>query len=280
VSEKLLVAEAWEAEPEKVMGAGNKTLEMAIAQQLMEYRNLFDPEPQREILRIVTGSITDDPALAMQLVPEQPHVSDSVHDAQLAAGTLMQGLPVAIKSGVNRIEYVETLLGSMALVVKKAEARGGVDNPDELVGLENLAQHIGQNIGLIAQDKKEKERVKHYVQQLAQLMQKVQEFTQALQKKQQEKQQQGQQMDPQTMAKIQAILITAKAKADNATKSHAARTAQKQLTWEMEERRKQQQHQLEMQNRMQEHQVDLASKDLETAAEIRHNRMRALDSDE
>ena len=37
VPEKLMAGECWEVEPERIMGAGNKTMEMAIAQQLMEW---------------------------------------------------------------------------------------------------------------------------------------------------------------------------------------------------------------------------------------------------
>src|SRR5512139_2331294 len=51
VPEKILIPEAWEIEHERVMGGGNKTMEMTIAQWLMEQRAAFDPEPQRKILR-------------------------------------------------------------------------------------------------------------------------------------------------------------------------------------------------------------------------------------
>ena len=40
VPQNMLVPEAWEIEPERVMGAGNKTLEMVIAEQLMALLNM------------------------------------------------------------------------------------------------------------------------------------------------------------------------------------------------------------------------------------------------
>jgi hypothetical protein len=49
----------------------------------------------------------------------------------------------------------------------------------------------------------------------------------------------GQQQDPQVQAKLAGAVITAKAKGEIAKQSHAARTAQKQVAFEMEERRKQ-----------------------------------------
>ena len=49
------------------------------------------------------------------------------------------------------------------------------------------------------------------------------------------------------MAKIQSQLIIAKAKAENTKLSHAERTAQRQIAFELEEKRKQLAFQLEMQ---------------------------------
>ena len=82
IPEKYLIPEAWEINHVQVLGAGNKTMEMAIAEQLMQFRPMYDPEPQREILRSVTLAITDSPELAQRLVPEQPQVSDSIHDTE------------------------------------------------------------------------------------------------------------------------------------------------------------------------------------------------------
>src|SRR6185436_11879836 len=72
IPEDVLDPDCWELEPDKTMGAGNKTLEMAIADKLMSVRNLFDPEPQRDILRDYTLAVTDDPGRTERLVPEQP----------------------------------------------------------------------------------------------------------------------------------------------------------------------------------------------------------------
>lgn len=247
VPQNIMTDEAWELEPEKVMGAGNKTLELAIAQQLMEYRNLYDPEPQRHILRDVTLAITDDPGRADLLVPDQPiAVTDSVHDAQLAAGSLMLGLPVAIKTGMNHIEYVESLLTSMAIIVGNIQKSGNVGTPDQLRGLQNMAQHIAAHIGIIAQDKNEKDRVKQYGDQLGKLMNLVKAFAQRLAEQTQKQNGQGDQMDPKDVAKIMAIKSTAETKKQNTRESHAQRTAQRQLQFEQQMRQDAQRHQLEM----------------------------------
>ena len=114
VPEKLLVAEVWDIEPERVMGAGNKTLEMAIAQQMMEWKGAFGPAAQQRILRLATLSISDDPALTNELVPDAPDqaVSKSKEAAMLAVGTLMAGARVQFAEDQNRIELIDTLLRS------------------------------------------------------------------------------------------------------------------------------------------------------------------------
>lgn len=262
VPASLLTPEAWEIEPERVMGAGNKTLEMAISQQLMQYRNLYDPEPQRQILRDVTLAITDDAARAAALVPDQPvTVTNSVHDAQLAAGTLMQGLPVAIKTGMNHIEYVDTLLASMAIIISKIQKSGGVGTMDQLSGLGNINAHIGQHIAIIAQDPEEKQRVKIYGDQLGKMMNLVKAFAQRLQE-QMQKSNGGARVDPEMQVKIQAQERMAQIKADSTAKSHAQRTAQRQVQFEMEEKRKQLTHEQDLKIQAQEAALKVASEQL------------------
>lgn len=264
VPERMLNPSQWEIEPERVMGAGNKTLEMAIAQQLMEYRNLYDPEAQRQILRDVTLAITDDPARAHLLVSEQPKISDSVHDAQLAAGSLMQGLPVATRSGINQTEYVETLLASMAFVLQGTQATQ-MAPVEKIVGLQNLAQHISQHIQLVAQDKNEKSRVKVYGDQLGKMMNLVKALAQRA------AEQQGQGAggpDPETIAKIENDKLLAQSKMENTTTAHAQRTAQRQLQFEQQMKQDAEKHQMEIETLKLEHQAELEKIAIETRQAI------------
>lgn len=281
VPDDLMNPAAWEAEPERVMGAGNKTLEMTIAGQLMEWRDKFDPEPQQKILRDAVLSITDDPARAEELVPRDPaKVTDSVHDAQLAAGTLMLGLPVGLKTGLNHIEYVETLLVSLSMVIRKAKVKGNMATPDELVGMQNLANHIAEHIGIIAQDENEKARVKKYGDQLGNLMNEMKGFAQRLDQQMKEQQQQGNgQMDPKDQAKIQASIMTAQAKAQNTRESHAQRTAQRQIQFEQKMKQDAETHSMEMVKEAQRIKLDAEAKDIETAANVRRNKLKSTSSE-
>jgi len=277
VPEKLLVPEAWELEPERVMGSGNKTMEMAIAQQLMEWRPLYDPQSQREILRISTLSATDDPGLTKSLVPEEPDkLTDSKQKAMVAMGSLMLGLPVKFGVTDNRVEVTEVLLAEMAIIVGRINKRGGVAKPEELVGLQTVGQTISEQLQIISQDKGNQERVRKYSDALGQIMNLVKAFAQRLQQQMQAAAAQNGNGAPDAadMAKVKAIEMQAAVKANNSSESHAQRTSQRQVQWEMEEKRKQEQHQLEMANEAQLTQAEIAAQDVKTAAEIRRERAK------
>jgi hypothetical protein len=309
VPSKLLMAEAWDLEPERVMGAGNKTIEMQTAATLMEWRDKFDPDGQRKVLRNSVTALTDDAALAEDLVPDAPEVSSSIHDAQLAAGPLLQGLPMALKQGVNHQEYALALIGALNFMIQKVMKKGGVPTMEELSGMQNLA---GQTIDgkplpgngasahlvVLAADKMARSQAKQLAQKLSKSMNEVRAMAQRLQEMQQKQQQAAAQqngggggMDPKDAAKIQATLATGKAKIELAKQSHAQKTAQRQITFEQKQKQDAQKHGLEVQQGarehqlgvrqgMMEHQAAIAGQDLETAANIRRNNLTSLAEEE
>ena len=268
VPEEVLDVACWNIEPERVMGAGNKTLEVTIAEKLMGVLPRLDPEPQREVTRDYVTALTDDSALALRLVPETPvRVTDSVHDAQLAAGTLMMGFRVDVKTGINHIEYVETLLHEMAVKMQQIEQRGAMATQEEIIGLQNMAQNIGEHIQIIAQDENEKGRVKNYGDTLGKLGNVLKGYMQRLQEQQQQAaQQQG--GDPELQAKLQAKIIEAQAKAANTRESHAQRTAQRQTQFEMEQERKAQEFEIEQERRANEHAMQMEQQSREHQLEM------------
>lgn len=265
VPEEMMVAEAWEIEPERVLGAGNKTLEMAIAEQLMQYRNLYDPDPQRQILRDVTFAITNDPGRTDLLVPDEPEkVTDSVHDAELASAALMIGLPVQLKTGMNHIEYVETMMRNLAMVIAKAQKSGGMATMDQIAGMQNMATNIAQHIERVKEDPNEKERVTGWEKNMSKMMNFVKAFAQRLAEQQKQAQQQGQGIDPKDQAKVKGMLMIADAKAKNARESHAQKTAQRQIQFEMEQQRAEQEKASEQGANHQERIMDVQAEHAKT----------------
>ena len=268
--EEILESECWDIQPNRVIGGGNKTLQVAIADKLMGISNRLDPQAQQEVNRMFIAINSDDWDLAERLVPEQKKISDATHDAQLATATLLDGLPLAIKEGINHIDYVEALLANMAFVIQKIEAKGGMATQDQITGLQNMAQHITQHIQIIAQDKGEKERVKKYEDALGGFMNRVKAYQQRLMQAQQKQAQQNGKggPDPEAMAKIQSQSMLAKNKMNLARESHAQKAAQKQLTFEQQMKQDAEKHHLEM-----------ATDAVRTAHEISVNRLKSM-SDE
>ena len=223
----------WDIQPTQVMGSGNKTMEMTIAEQLLQMRQLYDPDAQREILREVTFSVTSDASKAERWVPDQPlKVTDSVHDAQLAMAALMMGIHVDLKTGMNHQEYVRTMLQNLQALIQKDQQGGGTSTPDHIQGFQAVAQNIEQHLQILSQDPNEKQFVAEAQKALAKLMNFVRAFAQRLQEAQQKAQQQGQGLPPEAQAKIQATQAQTAAKIKNTRESHAQKTAQKQIAFE------------------------------------------------
>ncbi len=281
VPEKYIDPSAWDLEPERVMGSGNKTLELATAETLMQWRPLYAPQAQQEILRVATLAVTDDPSLSKALVPEDRNpVTDSKNDAMVAMGTLMLGLPVQFTDRANRIEITETLLAETAMLMQRMLGRPDkMAGPDEINGLQNTINTIKEQINWISQDKNEKERAKQYQNDVSLLENELKGFVQRLEaamKAAQEEQASGNgQMKPEDAAKIQAIQVQAEVKAENQKSSHSQRTAERQVSFENKERQQREKHQMEMQERQANLAADVATKDIETAATIRRDNAKA-----
>ena len=59
---------AWNIDPERVMGAGNKTVQMAIVQYLNSIRQNLGPDAQRRVAHDGILIMTEDAAMAEDLV--------------------------------------------------------------------------------------------------------------------------------------------------------------------------------------------------------------------
>ena len=267
VPEEVLGSDCWLVQPNRVIGSGNQTLQTAMADKLMGVYDRLPPESQQKALRIYLAVNTQDYALANDMVPEAPHISDSVSFAQTAIGTIMEGAQVAVKPGLNIIEIIETWLHGLASIMGPIEQQGGTTDQKQLVGLQNFVQHIQQAIQQLAQDKTQKQRVKVYNDDLANLADLIKAYAQRLAEQQQQQQSQnGQQMDPKDQAKIQATMVMAQTKSQIQQQTAAKKQAQKDIAFSTKLRQDKQRHL-----------VDIAAKDLETAGNIRRNRMSSMD---
>lgn len=267
----VLDIERWSVIPERVLGAGNKTIEMLEAQQLMAVRPMLDPDGQRIVVHKFVLANSDDPRLADQLMPlDKPLLpSDSVVEAQQAAGVLLMGLPVGMRSGVNRQEYIGALMQSLQIAVQKVQQRGGVpQSPDELQGLQNLAQHVAQNLQLFAQDTQQKPLVRQMEGMLTKINNMIRGFAQRFQKAMQERAQQNGGMDPAELQELQSKERADQQKLRAKEEASGQRLRQKETQFASEEQRKN----IELRNRLaREHaefRLDQSLKDADKALEV------------
>lgn len=265
IPDEVMDFECWEVEPEKTLGAGNKILQIAQSDKLMTARPAYDPDAQREILHIFTEVNTDDPQLANRLVPlKKPEINDAIMEAQWASGALMQGLPVAIKQGINHIDYVEALLVAMQAVIGRIEESGGMATAQEILGLQNVASHLQQHMQIIAQDESQQQRVKQYGDALGKMMNMVKAYGQRLQE-QMQKQAEASQVDPAAMAKVQAE----QAKLGMEQAAHAQEMIQKQQEFIADQSRRNAEFQQRMEQELIKSQTDILLKQEETAAKVK-----------
>jgi hypothetical protein len=281
IPDEMLVAEAWEVEHERTVGGGSKQLEMTITQQLMEWRPLLNPEAQTKVLRDSILAITDDPARAEELVPDDPHISDSIHDTELVFTSLMAGTQVQPKPQTNPEEASATIIRLMAMKIGEIMQSGGVATGEQIRGLDMCSKYAADFIKRIEEDEKSKQLAKKLNDALTKLNNEIRAFTQRLaqmQKKQAQEaaKQNGQGGDPQGMAKIQASLMLAKVKADNSKQSHAQKTAQRQITWEHQIQQQRDKHALNLQEEAQRHAAEIGREQITTAHEVHLARMRSL----
>jgi hypothetical protein len=234
-------------------------LEIAIAEKLMAVRAAHGARAQQRINTIYDAAITGDYALAEDLNPEMPEISKTVHDTQIAFGSMMAGSEIEPEEGLNPIEVIETMLKKIQGHIQIIMQMGGVGSPMDIIGFGFAEKYTNYFIMQLAQDKQQKARVKEYKDALGKMMNEVKGFQQRQQQAAQ--QAQGQNGgDPKDAAKAKAMVISAQMKSKLASESHAQKTVQRQLQFEQQQKQDAQKHQLEMQKSAQEGALDLTKK--------------------
>lgn len=277
VPEELLNHELWDISVTKVMGSGNKQVELGQSQMLMQQIDRYDPDSQRSILRQYTFSATDDESMAERLVPAQQNMAtDSVHDAQVSAATLLRGLPMALKQGVNHGEYAAALLAAMQAEIALIEQNGAMATPDQIAGLQNIAGQsvegepiygngAANHIQIVAQNKASQQDAKMLMDVLGKNLNMVKAYIQRLQEQQGE---QAAQVSPEAQAKIISAQIVADQKAENMRAANELKLQQKQQGFEQKSKQDMERHEMEQAKAIRGAQVQEAVTDLEAAAKI------------
>ena len=276
VPEKLLVADAWSLEPERVMGSGNKAMEMAIAQQLMQWREFYPPEAQTRILRSATLAINDNAAEVNLLLPEvKASVTDSEQAAMSSIGTLMQGGKYEFGQSLNSVEIVGILLAEMKVILDRIQQLGALVTIQEVLGVEAIGQKVQEMLAQMSKDPTIQSKVKEYETAVSEMLKVVQQLAQNIAQMQAAKGQgQDQQMpDPKDAAKVQAMLLQAQTKAQISDRASQQKTRQREETWATKQAQSEVSHNERLQQEKEKHSLNLEKSIAELEAELTAKKM-------
>ena len=186
VPPEYLDVERWDIEPDRAMGAGNKTVQMAIVQYLQSIRQNLGPEAQRKVDHHGILIMTEDAGVAEDLAPirGQQQVSKSTHDAELSTERLMAGLPFSPTPEMVYEDYVLVWLRDMGIIIQRIQGTDNMGTQEELMGLSNMAQHVSAFLQIMGQNPADKPKVRQYSDLLGQMMNVVKGFAQRLQEQQ------------------------------------------------------------------------------------------------
>jgi hypothetical protein len=282
INSQMLNPDAWEVNIERVIGAGDQTIAQQKVTAMLLQSQRFDPTSQRKILHQWTSTMMDNPDLATDLVPmKKPEATDGTLEAEDVFGTLMEGIPISMREGIDQQGYIEAMIGMMAGKVGKLEEMeqaGETAELEELTGLDTVQQDIEQHIALFAQNPENGQLVKQYEDMLGQLNNMVKKFIQHyMEEKQAEAEEGG--VDQEAMAKASATTMLAQVKANIGQQNAALKRQQSQAKFEqkmqqdmaknqMKMQQDMQSHMLEMRKQMEQMRADLITGAVKTRAEI------------
>lgn len=250
IPEDMLDVEKWDLQPEKVLGGGNKTIQMATIGFLNQIRKNMPPYGQRVIDYLSVETATEQPELAKEIAPtgKDKPISDSQHDAQEATMRILHGLPFKAPKDAIYEDYVVVWLHDGNLELQKIMKRGGTATPDELTGLMNMAQHIEQFLQIMGKESKEdkgdkdsKKKIREYEDMFGKFMNHVKALAQRLQQAMGAKKGKGAQPtngNGADAAKVQATQQMGQVKAQFQAQKGQQTLAHKEQQFQSDERRK------------------------------------------
>jgi len=274
IPDKLMVPDNWRIVPERVLGAGDGMLAQAQADALMSQRQTFEPESQRKIQRLWTSTLLDDPERAAELVPDAPDTSTSgTRAAEDLFGTLMLGIAVPMRKGIDHVGYCAALLQMLEVQVQGILQQGeeGVGTPEQLRGFVTVAQSIEQNIQFLSQNEENKPIVKQLQDKLTALLNEVKGIAQ---RQAQAAGAQQQQPDPEAMAKAQTMTLLAQVKSQIQQATAAQKMQQKQIAFDQKQRQAAEKHQQALTERGAQLGAELATTRALTGADLAASTVR------
>lgn len=277
IPDELMKPEHWKIIAERVLGAGDNVLAQAISDALIEKLPLFDPDSQRIIKHKWVATVTDDPDFADVIVPpEQDPSTSGTKVAENIYGTLMRGIQIPVRQGIDMVGYAGALLDMLQTEVQRILQVDGMPNPEDLIGYLTVASHVEQVLQVIAQDEQQKPVVKQLNDLLGKLMNELKGFAQRLQEQQGE-QMDGPMLEAQAKANATTMLAETKARISEMTAQQKAQHKEQQFSAKMQQSMEahatklKQQMESHLQQLIQQHekaQADIQAKGMQTGADV------------
>lgn len=273
IPEALMKPEHWKLTVERVLGAGDQMMAEREATQLMGVAPQLDPPAQRIVKRQYISTITRDPAKGQLLVPDDPDPSTKGRRAaEEVFGTLMEGIKVSIRHGIEREDYILALIEMAEIKVQMIEATGNVGTPDDIIGLQKTIEHIAENIEILSQDESKKQMVKMFGDRLGQIENMVKAFAQRLEEQMAKE---AENQDAEAQAKAQSTVMLAQTKAKISEMESQQRMQQNQMEFEQRMAQMMKEHELTMQTRMLELRTNLIEQTTKAKTDIEIQKEKA-----
>ncbi len=273
IPKNLMISSNWKIKIERVLGGGNQTMAIQEASALLSNSQRYDPNSQRIILRNWTNTITRDPKMGELLVPDDPSASSpGAIAAEDIFGTLYDGIPLQPRQGIDRVPHVEAIIGMLGEKIRQVQQIDNMGTPQDLIGLQTIAQYATANLKILEQDPEQKQAVKMLGDELGKAMNEVKGMAQRQQQAAQAAQQP--QPDPAVMAKAQSTTMLAQQRAQINETNAQQKAAHKQQAFEQDMAQKMEAHRLEMMRLMAETHADLVQGAVKTASDVHNQRVK------
>ena len=283
IPESLMEPENWKILPERVLGAGDNALAQAQADALMSQKQTFEPDSQRKVQRMWVSTLLDDPERAAELVPEpQDQTNSGTRTAEDVFATLMLGVAVPMRKGIDHAGYCAALESMMQVQIQRIMQTDGMGTPQDIIGFNTVANSVSENLQFLAQDPQNKPVVKELADGIGQLMNEVKGMAQ---RQQEALSKQNPQIDPEAMAKAQATQMLAQVKAEttqqlaelkaqiNAMQAQQ-KMAQKQMAFEQKQAQQAQSHEAKLAAQGQSTEANLMAQGMQVGADVQATKLK------
>lgn len=266
IPEECLDSNGWDIAADRVIGGGNKQMELAQIGLFIQNFHLFSPTAQKVILRRAAFAWSDDAAFANEVAPiAQTQASTGRTIAEAGFASLMLGGKLSVKEDIDEQGFIEGLLNDLAGVIQRVEQSGGMATAEQIFGFDTVAAKIQEHIDILGKDPEEKQAVKKYGDMLGNLTNLVKAYKQRLEEQMQKQQQQ---QDPESAAKVQALAMEAQTKDRIATEKHSQATIQKEEKFRQQQQHKNETHAQAVASKEATVQTDLTAKAAQTAQDL------------